>query len=429
MSETWETASPFGTDSGGQPGGVRWPWQRWLSRREDEVHEAGYRPWDGEDAIEDPDGVPPFTPRHIDKDSERRWVKAQIGELPQNAVDETHGHLLDGQIDDRADQWVMQVRREFENYTGWLRRLRGQADADVLHEEHVQKEHDQRVAETLAARTSAASQLNGEDDEGKYYQPGHSDPAALSGKSSANWIYLGVLAFAGGADLIAFYQVLELLFSRLAGWAILLFTLGFTALALMLANYLGMLLRDRVAGTRTQHPVHLILVAVGWVGLGLAAFWVRLDINSLTSSSVATGTIAVPGASGNNAQGTLPGATLFAIFYFASGAVAMTGSYLNHNPLRRAFIKAVKGHNEALRQQADGAGNLAAAKAERDAIGHQEEAATKVRDLTTEELKKLAAELKKLARFELIKKLGSASRTDGLLHEFPGGEPEPGSLA
>jgi|SRR5580658_8074596 hypothetical protein len=428
MSETWEHGSSFGTDSNGQPGGLRWPWRRWPSRREDDVPEAGYRPWDGEAAVEDSDGVPPFTPRQIDKDSERRWVKVQIGELPRHAVDQTHGHLLDGQIDDKADQWAAQVRREFENYAGWLRRLRGQADADVLHKEHMQKEYDQRVAETLAARTSAASQLTGEDDEGKYYQPGHSDPAALSGKSSASWIYLGALAFAGIADLIAFYQVLELLFSRLDGRAIFVFTLGFTILALMLANYLGILLRDRVAGTRMQHPVHLILVAVGWAGLGLAAFWVRLDINSLTSSSAAPGAIAVPGASGN-AQGTLPGATLFAIFYLASGAVAMTGSYFNHNPLRRAFIKAVEAHDKALRAQADAAGNLAAAKAERDAIGHQEEAATKVRDLTIEELQKLAAELQKLARIELIKKLGSASRTDGLLHGLPGRKPTPGSPA
>jgi hypothetical protein len=426
MSETWEPGNSFGTDSGAQRGRLRWPWQRWPSRREDDAPEVGYRPWDGEEAIDDPDGVPPFTPRQIDKDGERRWVKAQIGELPQHAVDDTHGHLLDGQIDDKADQWVTQVRREFENYTSWLRRLRGQANADVLHKEHLKKEHDKRVEETLAARTSAASQLNGEDDEGKYYQPGHSDPAALSGKSSVSWIYLGALVLAGAADLIAFYQVLELLFSKLGGWAILLFTLGFTLLALMLASYLGILLRDRVAGTRAQHPAHLILVAAGWAGLGLAAFWVRLDINSLTSSSAATGTIAVSGASGNG-QGTLPGATLFVIFYFASGALAMTGSYFNHNPLRRAFIKAVQAHDKALRQQADGAGNLAAAEAERDAIDHQQEAATKVCDLTIEELHKLAAELKKLARFELIKMLGNASRTDGLLHGLPGGEPTPKS--
>jgi hypothetical protein len=427
MSETREPGSSFGADGGGRPGGLRWPWQRWTAQREDDdVPAADYRPWDGEETIDDPDGVPPFTPRHIDKDRERHWVRAQIGELPQHAVDETHGHLLDGQIDDKADQWVTQVRREFENYISWLRGLGGQAAADVLHEQHLQKEHDQRVTETLAARTSAASQLNGEDDEGRYYQPGHSDPAALSGKSSASWIYLGALAFAGVADLIAFYQVLELLFSRLGGWAIFLFTLGFTILALMLANYLGILLRDRVAGSRAQHPAHLALVVAGWIGLGAAAFWVRLDINSLTSSSPAAGTIAVPGASGD-AQGTIPGATLFAIFYLASGAVAMTGSYLNHNPLRRAFVKAVAAHDKALRQQADGAGNLAAAKAEHDAIGHQEAAAAKVRDLTIEDLQKLASELKKLARFELIQKLGSTSGTDGLLHGLPGGGPTTGS--
>jgi hypothetical protein len=418
MSETWERGSAFGTDRGAEPRRFRWPWQRWFHRTADDFADPDYddRPWDGEDGAgyDDPEGVPPFTPTPLDKDAERRWVKDQIGELPEHAVDETHGHLLDGQIDDKADQWVMQVRQEFENYVGWLRGRRSQTDAHVLHLENLQQEHDQRVDETLAARTAAASELNGEDDEGKYYQPGHSHPAALSGKPHRNRLYLVVLFIAGVADLIAFYQVLELLFTRLAGWEVFAFTVGFTVLALTLAHALGGMLRDRVAGSRAQHPVHLALVALGWAGLGLAALWVRLDINGLTASTAAPGTIQVQGASGN-AQGTVPGATLFAIFYLASGALAMTGGYLNRDPLREAFIEAVEAHDEAIQLQAAGAGNLAAAKADNDAAGHQEEAAAKVRDLTIEELRKLAAELKKLARFELIKKLGSAPRTDGLL--------------
>ena len=41
----------------------------------------------------------PFTPTHVDKDEERRWVTREIDDLPEDAVDEAHPHVLDDSID------------------------------------------------------------------------------------------------------------------------------------------------------------------------------------------------------------------------------------------------------------------------------------------------------------------------------------------
>src|SRR5271154_3578024 len=62
--------------------------------------------------------LPSFTPTPVDKEAQRHWVVRHINELPLHAVDEAHRHLLDAQIDDKADQWIAQVGREFADYVG-----------------------------------------------------------------------------------------------------------------------------------------------------------------------------------------------------------------------------------------------------------------------------------------------------------------------
>jgi hypothetical protein len=153
--------------------------------------------------------------------------------------------------------------------------------------------------------------------------------------------------------------------------------------------------------------------AVLWVALGLMAFWVRWKVSGGSPGlPTADGTLAVPQG---NFQGTLPGAAMFAAFYFATGAAAITGSYLVHNPLRRSFGQARRAHESAIRQQAAGARELANAEAQCEAIDHQERVAAEIRDSTVEELRKLAGELKKLARLQLTKKIADVSATDAFL--------------
>lgn len=417
MTETLADDAFGVADGGHRPGaGARPRW--WPFRRRGAEHrpDADGRPWADDGLDEELPGLPPFRPTPVDSGAQRRWVVQQIGELPPHSVDDQHGHLLDAPIDDKTAQWVARVKRDLADYSGRLLQLRGRVNAEVLHEQHLEKEHEQRVSETLFARTAAASRLSGEDDEGQWAQPGHSDPTALSGLSGVSWLYLVALLFAAVADLIAFYQVLSLVLGNLPDMALSLLVLGFTAIALMLADRLGVFLRDSRAGARWHHPVMLPAAAVLWIALGLVAFWVRWKIggDAAANSPAASGTVQVQ-ETGGDFQGTLPGATLFAVFYFASGMVAITGSYFNHNPLRRSFVKAVRAHNAAIRQQADGAYAVAEAQAECEAIDHQEKAAAQVCELAIEELRHLAGELKRLSRQELIKKIREASGTDSLL--------------
>jgi hypothetical protein len=400
MAETWASDDPFGGSGLDRPARPRWSswWRRLVS-----VGRAH------------PAGLPSFTPTPVDKEAQRHWVMRHIDELPPQSVDEAHRHLLDAQIDDKADQWIAQVKKEFAHYVGWLRQLRVRENAAVVHRQHLQQVHDQRVAEALSARTAAADRLRGEDDEGKWHQPGHSDPTLVSVRSGVNRFYLAALVIAGAADFIAFYQVLQLVLRNLADQWLLVLVIGFTAIALTLAHYLGVFLRDRTAGARWHHPTMLPGCAVLWMALGLMAFWVRWKVSGESAGPVLPTVGTLPVLSHFNFQGTLPGASMFAAFYFATGAAAITGSYLVHNPLRRSYIKAVRAHEAAIKQQAAAARDLAAAEAECTAIDHLEHAAAEVRDSTIEELRKLAAELKKLARLQLAKKIADVSATDAFL--------------
>jgi len=144
------------------------------------------------------------------------------------------------------------------------------------------------------------------------------------------------------------------------------------------------------------------------------AFWVRWKVSGDSSGSIpsANGTLTVPQT---NFQSTLPGAAMFAAFYFATGAAAITGSYLSHNPLHRAFRRTVRAHEAAIKKQAAGARDLADTEAQRDAFDYQEQAAEQVRDSTIDDLNELASELKGLARTQLIKRLADLSVADAFL--------------
>ena len=398
---------PFGASGQGR----RRQWTGWL----------WWRPWRrtgaaGHQYAPQPSGITPFRPTPVDKEAQRRWVISEINELPPGSVDEAHEKLLDKHIQRRAKQWTAQVKRELADYLGWLKQLRRKAEAVVLHQQNLQQVHDHRVTETLTARTAAGNRLSGEDDEGKWHQAEHSNPSLLAGRSAVAWFYLVAVLLAGLADFTAFYQVMERVLPDLDGRLLVILVTGFTAMALMLAHYLGIFLRDHQAGTRSNHPVLFPVCAVLWFSLGVMAFWVRWKVSGGSSSGniLPTGSDTLVPAQ-TSFQNTLPGAAMFAAFYYATGAAAIVGSYLNHNPLHRDFKQAVRAHEGAIKRQAAGARAVADAEAERDAFDHQKQAAEEVCASTIEELDELADELKELARTQLIKRLRSLSLTDSIL--------------
>lgn len=359
--------------------------------------------------------IHPFTPTHVDKEEQRRWVTREIDDLPEDAVDEAHPHVLDDSIDHRNSQWQARVRRELSDYLGRLKQMRDRAHATVLHQQHLKAAHDHRVAEAENARAAAKRRLLGEDDEAMWHQAEHSDPSLLTVRSGASMFYLVALALAAVADFAAFYQVMERVLRDLGDVWVIILVIGFTAMALRLAHYIGLFLRDRQAGARSNHPILLPACAALWIALGVMAFWVRWKVQGSVSAPVlpsSGGAVPVPQG---NFQATLPGAAMFAAFYFATGAAAITGSYLSHNPLHRAFRRTVRAHESAIKQQATAARDVADAEAERDAFNHQEAAAAEIRDSTIDELNRLADELKKLARRQLVKRFNDASAADAVL--------------
>ena len=359
----------------------------------------------------------PFEPTPVNEDEYRAWVIKQASELVPGAVDEVLGYALDNVINARADQWAAQVYSEFAQHVARLEYRRDYADSAVTQETRLQPPDTHRVIETETARNAAAARLRGENEKAAWSEPGHSDPTLLGGRPRSDRIYLFALALAAAADIAAFYQVIQLVLSDLSSAWVIVLVIGFTGTALASAHLIGIMLRDRRAGAKWIQDFLIVIAAVVWLALGVLAFWVRLRSNVGASSSSLN--LSVTGPTGTsaatNVQGTVPGAAMFAGLYAATGAIALIGGYLSHNPLFGAFTRAVREHGRAAERHAGSARRLRIAEAERGFFEAQIAAAERVCDEAVKARLALAAELKQLARLELAKRLRDTSATDAYL--------------
>ncbi|MFY1637652.1 hypothetical protein ACN27F_31000 [Solwaraspora sp. WMMB335] len=169
-------------------------------------------------------------------------------------------------------------------------------------------------------------------------------PAEVSGRSVAELFYLVPLMIAAGADVVAFYQVVTLLFADLADRLHLMLVAGLTVAAVMLAHFAGRIARDMLAGYGGANRWGLALCVVPWAVLGAAAVAVRL------LATVDTGGGATDFDSGGGRQEQVAGALLFGALYLASGLVAALGEFFSHNPLRSGYRRALRGHRRAVRK-------------------------------------------------------------------------------
>lgn len=334
------------------------------------------------------------------------------------AVDEALGHVLDNMINARTDQWIAQVNSEYAQHLAGLKFDMNHADSTVAQERSLQSPDTHRVIETETARNVAATRLRGEHEKPGWTEPGHADPTLLAGRPRGGYLYLFALVIAAAADITAFYQVVLLVQGDLTQALVIVLVIGFTGVSLILAHFTGTMLRDRRAGAKWIQSYKIITTISVWGLLGLLAFLVRLR-----SGSGSGGGYQLPGGSSStsvsvsNPQGTLAGAAIFAGLYVATGVVAMIGSYLSHNPLRPAFVRAVREHRAAAERHAISVRRLRLAEAEREFFADHIQAAGRVRDEAEKVRHALAAELKQQARLELAKRMQNASATDAFLED------------
>ena len=176
---------------------------------------------------------------------------------------------------------------------------------------------------------------------------GYANAADVSGMPLTEVVYWFALALAAAADIAAFHQVVSLVMRDQGDALVWLMVVGLTVIALTLAHFAGRLARDVSARHGTATWKQVLLCAIPWVALGLAAFAVRLIVADSSGGTTVDGTIIGGDSVGRQARQT-SGAVLFLALYVGSGAVAAFGAYFTRNPLRSGYRQAMRAHSRAL---------------------------------------------------------------------------------
>jgi hypothetical protein len=176
---------------------------------------------------------------------------------------------------------------------------------------------------------------------------GYAGAAEVAGRPITEIVYWLALALAAGADVAAFHQVVSLVLRNQGDSLIWLMVVGLTAIALTLAHFAGRVARDITAKRGTASWKQFFACAIPWVALGIAAFAIRLIVADASVGTTVDGTTVGGGDIGRPAR-QASAAVLFLALYVGSGAVAAFGEFLNRNPLRSEYRRALRAHDKAL---------------------------------------------------------------------------------
>ncbi|AHH97320.1 putative membrane protein [Kutzneria albida DSM 43870] len=381
--------------------------------------------------------VSEFEPAAVGRTAAYREIAEHVDRLAPGAVDEASGDVLDSWIDARTEQRLGELDCDYQDYRLHTEVRAGRANA-ALPRLEIQLRHEElRLAELRKARDAAEARLHGNASPGAlaprateepgatqappsvpYADSGYADTALLAGRTRGSYAYLIALLFAVGADISAFFQVIQLVMRDQAQAVALVLVLGFTAIVLALAHCAGMMLRDRKAGVRWVPAAGAPLCALLWLLLGLLAAWVRLKFGSVpvTSGDFSLGE-ADQSQSGESFA--VPAAATFLALYLGSGLVAGVGAYLTTNRLQSAYLKAAKVHDRAVQRVAVSTAAYQRQKALAETHLSALAAAEDKRDRHREIVLAFAKELKSYARELIAAKAQDPALTDALIHLVP----------
>jgi hypothetical protein len=243
---------------------------------------------------------------------------------------------------------------------------------------------------------------------------GHSDPTLIAGRPRIVYLHVVALCLAAGADIGAFYQIVELVLREQGPFLVLIVVLGFTATVLYVAHACGVLFRDRRAGAGWVGRIMPFVCVLIWLGLGVAALEVRLHVLATSSVQVQIGLGATQPASGSSASTRYEAAILFFALYVATGLVAGVGAYLSHNPLRDSYAAATRAYGRASEQLAATAFQAGAAEARCSAYRAELDAAAQTLQYEIHARMALAEKLKQFARVLVAQRLKDPAITDAI---------------
>lgn len=248
----------------------------------------------------------------------RREIDDEVSAI--RTLAETAQDLVFAQQRARKVQWESRVERTHQTYLGQLdRALQSSVAADNLRaEELADAEEKTAQARSQVDETVLAIGPGRGVDTPRNPQPYTGGRLAEDRGDVLGWVFI-VLAV--GADVVAFYTTLALLFGTYV-LLVVVATVGFTAVAVGVAHRVGVMLKMRKLRIRQSSGVLFWACTLTWVGLGVIAFTARLSVE--------------PVRSGQELR-PLVVAGVFGILYAVSGVLAMSAAFSAYNPALRAL--------------------------------------------------------------------------------------------
>jgi uncharacterized membrane protein len=288
---------------------------------------------------------PPLAPRLAVRDARDAVHKAVTEMNERGSLDAGNGDVLDAWIDSLRPQWIAHhvmagtdseaaAQLAVGEYEAAAAAARARAEARKEERDHTQRLlgiFEQRLVKPNEAPAMVHA------DRRRRPRPSLDALEGLTPQRGWKFVSILLLALATAGDLASFYIALAGMTGQEA-WMVWLLTVALTAAAVGIMHVVGRTARNLREGQGGLGRTALVLMTIGWVVLGAAAFFVRTQVEAPTAS---TGVPAFGGGESAAAGGDDPllCALLLAALYVGSGILAFYIGFSDHHPRMAAYLR------------------------------------------------------------------------------------------
>jgi hypothetical protein len=270
--------------------------------------------------------------------------KAVVEMNQRGALDAGNGDVLDAWIDSLRPQWIAHhvmasadgeaaAQLAAGEYEAAAAAARARAEAKKQ-----QRTHTQRLLQVFEQRLVAPNESPAMDHADRRRRPRPALDTLDGLKPQRGWkvISFVLLALATAGDLASFYITLAGMTGQEA-WMVWLLTVALTAAAVGVMHVVGRTARNLREGQGGLGRTALVLMTMGWVVLGAAAFYVRTQVEAPFAAGGIPkfGEDAGAAASGDD---PLLSAILLAALYVGSGILAFYIGFSDHHPRMATYL-------------------------------------------------------------------------------------------
>ena len=362
---------------------------------------------------------PQLSPRMSVREARDAVYKVVTETNARGALDAGNGDAFDAWIDSLRPQWIAHhvmagtdgeaaAQLAAGEYAATAAAARERAEA-----KKAEREHTRRLVGIFEKRLLAPNEESaiGHPDRRRRPRPSLDALEGLTPRRGWQFVSVLLLLLAAGGDLASFYVTLAGM-TGAQDYMVWILTVAFTAAAVGVMHMVGRTARNLREGQGGLGRPALALMTLGWIALGVAAFYVRTQVTPPTSSN--SGPTFGGVAAKVPADDPLLSAMLLAALYIGSGILAYWIGFSDHHPRMTSYLRLRKD----LSRQTDEAAQL-------EELAIQAE---RLRDNATAELDRTArrsgaaekavhaeiAELKELVRIHIAGLLGEPAATNNL---------------